>query len=156
MKPLRLALSILLCEGVGLAGSFFTRSAIPGWYADRIRPAFAPPNWVFAPVWTLLYLLMGIVLYRLWTRPEGGAERRMALGWFFVQLALNAAWSPVFFGLKNTWLAFAIILLLLGSIVGTIRSLSRFDVLSSRLLWPYLLWVAFASAVNFEFARLNG
>ncbi len=156
MKVFQLLASVLLCQGAGLIGSLFTRAAIPTWYAAAQRPSFAPPNWVFAPVWTILYLLMGIVLYRLWSREDGGRERMAALAWFFIQLTLNAVWSPVFFGLKAPWAAFAIILLMLGAILGTIRALHRLDPTSAWMLMPYLLWVTFASAVNFEFARLNG
>jgi translocator protein len=156
MKFLKLSACVLLCEAVGTGGAFFTRAAIPEWYATLARPSIAPPNWIFGPVWTLLYLLMGIVLYRLWTRPSGEPEKACALRWFFIQLALNAIWTPVFFGLKALWPAFGVIVLLLVSIAMTIRALSRPDRLSAGLLWPYLLWVCFATVLNFEFARLNG
>jgi benzodiazapine receptor len=156
MRLLKLLASILLCQAVGIGGAFFTRAAIPEWYATLARPSFAPPNWVFGPVWTLLYLLMGIVLYRLWIRESHGPERTCALRWFFIQLALNAVWTPVFFGLKALWPAFGIIVFLLISIFLAIRALARLDALSARLLWPYLLWVSFATALNLEFARLNG
>jgi tryptophan-rich sensory protein len=155
MKTIKLLASILLCLAVGAAGSVFTRQAIPTWYATLARPSFAPPNWLFAPVWTLLYILMGWVLYRLWQEAPPGSARTAGLRLFFLQLVLNGIWTPIFFGLRALWPAFVCILALLAVLVWMMRHLWRFDRLSSWLLSPYLLWVSFATVLTFAYARLN-
>ncbi len=155
MKTTKLFAAVFLCLAVGWLGSLVTRQAIPTWYATLSRPSFAPPNWLFAPVWTTLYVLMGLVLYRLWQLAPRGKARTEGLRWFFLQLGLNALWTPIFFGLHALWPAFVWILTLLVVLVLTLRCLSRFDRLSAWLLAPYLLWVAFATALTFAYAWLN-
>jgi len=146
---------ILLCEAVGVLGSIFTFSAIPTWYAGLTRPSFAPPNWVFGPVWTTLYLFMGIVLFRLlWVVPRT-EERDCALKWFFIQLGFNAFWTPLFFGLHALWTSFVWIALLLGTLVVLERILRVLDRLSMWLMAPYIAWVSFATVLTFAYAWLN-
>lgn len=146
-----LAIWIAACLAASAIGAFF----MPGeWYAQLSKPAWNPPNWIFGPVWTLLYLMMAVSAWLVWKRGGFGAQRR-PLGLFFVQLALNAAWSPIFFGLKQPGLALVEILGLWLAIVGTIAVFQRVDRLAARLLVPYLAWVTFASVLNLALWRLN-
>jgi tryptophan-rich sensory protein len=151
----KLAIAILVAQSAGLIGSLFTMDAIPTWYATLTRPTFSPPNWVFGPVWTLLYTLIGISLYIVWTRHVGGRLRTAWLRLFWIQLILNALWSILFFGAQNLGLAFAEILLLLASIAGLIGLGFAFDKRVSLLLFPYLCWVSFAMYLNYSFWQLN-
>ncbi len=128
---------------------------MPGeWYAQLSKPAWNPPNWIFGPVWTALYLMMAVAAWRIWRLGGFGGQRRPLI-LFFIQLALNAAWSPLFFGLKEPGLAFAEILVLWLAIVLTIAAFRRADRLAAGLLVPYLAWVSFASVLNFTLWRMN-
>ncbi len=144
----KLILSIGLCLGAGILGSFFTTSSIPTWYATLNKPVFSPPNWVFGPVWTILYFLMGISLYLVWTK-------RTVPTVFWIQLILNAAWSIIFFGFKNPTLALIDIVVLWISIFLTIKALYKINKLAGQLLFPYLAWVSFASILNLSIVLLN-
>lgn len=125
---------------------------MPGeWYAALRKPSWNPPSWIFGPVWTALYLMMATAVGLVWRR--GGPRRAFVL--YAVQLALNAAWTPLFFGLKMPGLAFAEILLLLASIIFTARAFARTSKVAALLLAPYIAWVAFASFLNFTLWRLN-
>lgn len=146
--------SILGCELVGIAGTVFTSQAIPSWYSTLTKPVFSPPNWVFGPVWTTLYALMGIAGYLLWTSKKS-KQRTNALFAFGMQLALNGAWTPLFFGAKQLELAFIEILLLWGTIAITIRYSWRVQRLAAYLLLPYLAWVSFATLLNGALVWLN-
>lgn len=148
-----LIFAIFLCESAGLIGSFFTFSAIPVWYATLSKPFFSPPNVVFGPVWTILYALMGISLYFVWTSKA--KSKPYALKVFFAQLGLNAMWSMIFFGLKNPGLAFIEILALGASIYLTIRAFQKISQVAAYLLYPYLVWVSFATVLNFSIWMLN-
>jgi len=150
---LALAASIGLCLGIGmLIGGLFR----PGlWYAALDKPFFNPPAWVFAPAWTLLYILMGGAAWRIWCLPETAA-RTQALRQFVVQLVLNAAWSPVFFGLQSLGGGLAVILLMAIAIVVTIQRFHPLDRTAAWLLAPYLAWVSFASILNVALLALNG
>ena len=112
---LKLILSIGICLGAGILGSFFTVSSIPNWYVTLNKPFFSPPNWVFGPVWTILYILMGYSLYLVWKKKKVPSV-------FWLQLILNASWSIIFFGMKNPGLALIDIALLWVAIVLTIKS----------------------------------
>lgn len=151
----QLAGCILACEAAGLLGSIATVGSIPTWYAALAKPAFAPPNWVFAPVWTLLYAMMGAALYLVlrqgWQRP---AVREGATA-FGVQLGLNVLWSFLFFGLHSPLLAFFGIVLLGLAIAWTIRSFYAVSRPAAGLLVPYLAWVSFATVLNFAIWQLN-
>jgi len=144
----KLLLSVGLCLGAGIIGSFFTVSSIPTWYVTLNKPFFSPPNWVFAPVWTILYILMGISLYLVWRKGRVPSV-------FWIQLILNAAWSVIFFGLKNPTLALIDILALWVSIFLTIKALTKINKLAGNLIIPYLAWVSFASILNLFIVLLN-
>lgn len=142
---------LVLSFGAAALGSPF----IPGeWYASIAKPSWNPPSWVFGPVWTLLYTMMAVAAWLVWQRGAGRA-RRVALGLFGVQLALNAAWTPLFFGLHLMGIAFAEILLLWIAIVATIMAFGRVHRVAAWLLAPYLAWVSFAAFLNFTLWRLN-
>ncbi|WP_137283724.1 TspO/MBR family protein [Halorussus salinisoli] len=146
--------SIAVCELAGIVPSILTAEDVATWYPTLAKPAFTPPSWVFGPVWTTLYLLMGVALYLVW-RSDRGRLRQVALAVFGVQLVLNAAWSLVFFGSQAVLGGLAVILALLAVILATIAAFARVDRRAAVLLVPYLLWVGFATALNFEIWRLN-
>ncbi len=146
-----LALFMLAAEAAGLVGSFFIGN-IDGWYATLNRPAFSPPNWIFGPAWTTLYALMGAAAYLIWQKGERG---KTALRIYWVQLAVNAVWTPLFFGLHNPALAFVDIVLLLALVAVTVVYFSRVSRIATLLLLPYLAWVCFASVLNFAILMLN-
>lgn len=159
----KLILSISLCLGAGILGSFFTVSAIPTWYATLDKPSFSPPNWIFGPVWTILYILMGISLYLVWekknpsatsTTLSTGSLRTGVPTVFWVQLILNALWSIIFFGMKNPTLALVDIVVLWIAIVLTIIAFYEINKLAAYLLIPYLLWVSFAIILNLSIVLL--
>ncbi|HVM31542.1 MAG TPA: TspO/MBR family protein [bacterium] len=152
---LQLIAVILLCQAAGGLGAIFTAKAIPVWYAGLRKPSFNPPNWVFGPVWTLLYTLMGIALYRVWKLDPQTAGRSLGLLLFFIQLGLNALWTPLFFGLHALWPAFVEILLMWAAILLTAARFYQLDPVSAWLLAPYLAWVTFAGLLNFAYAKLN-
>jgi tryptophan-rich sensory protein len=144
---------ILLTLVVGAAGSAVTQPAIPVWYADLLKPSFNPPNWVFAPVWTTLYVLMAIAAWRVW-RVAGTRAPEMAL--YAVQLALNLLWSVLFFGLHRILWALADLGLLLVAVLATLAVFWRRDRTAGALLIPYLAWSGFAFLLNLAIWRLNG
>lgn len=154
-KIFKLILAVAVCQGAGLAGSLFTAPAIEGWYASLEKPSFNPPNWVFAPVWTMLFLLMGVSLYLVWSRQAEsrgvmGKKKRTALLIFAVQLALNIFWSILFFGLQAPMYAFVEIIILWLAIFLTVVSFFRISKLAAYLLLPYILWVSFAVVLNYS------
>ncbi|WP_024574960.1 MULTISPECIES: TspO/MBR family protein [unclassified Afipia] len=151
----RLALCLLLCLGVGILESYVTRPEIPGWYAALAKPWWTPPPVVFPIAWTILYILMAVSLWRLWDRAAPSAPRATAITWFLIQLALNAAWSPVFFGWHGTRTALVIIIGLLIAIVMTMIAASRADKSAAWLLAPYLAWVAYATTLNAGVVAMN-
>lgn len=153
-SPLLLLFSILLCQAAGLFGSLFTASKIPTWYATLVKPPIAPPNWVFAPVWTTLYLLMGISLYLVLLQRER-EESRIAMAIFGVQLLLNALWSYFFFGLESTYLGLVAILAVLIAVIATVFVFARVSRTAAFLLIPYLAWVSFATLVAYQLWVLN-
>ncbi len=125
---------------------------VPGpWYQSLAKLAFNPPNWVFAPIWTALYVMIGAVGWLLWERA---ADKGLRVLWV-AQLALNYAWSPAFFGAENPGLALLVVSLLLATILAFILCARRIDPVSVALFMPYLAWVAFASVLNFEIWQLN-
>jgi translocator protein len=154
-KILKIIGFIFACEFIGIAGSYFTISSIPTWYSTLIKPPFSPPNYLFGPVWTTLYALMGISAYLIWEKGLKKKETSAALKFFIVQLVLNAIWTPVFFGLKELFLALLIIVVMWVFILRTIMSFYRIDKTASYLMIPYLLWVSFATLLNFSIWYLN-
>lgn len=139
----------------GLLGSLFTQTGVDSWYANLIKPEFNPPNWIFGPVWTILYILMGISLYLIWDKGLKKKELRFAFGIFILQLLFNAWWSILFFGLQNPKLAFCEIVFLWFLIVFVIYLFSNIKKLAAWLLIPYLLWVSFATVLNYSIWVLN-
>lgn len=152
---LKLVLSIAVCLGAGALGSIFTMSAIDTWYAELVKPAGNPPAWVFGPVWTTLYVLMGIALYLVWQKGAS-ATRNSALKLFAFQLILNAVWSPVFFGLQKVGLALVVIMLMWLAILLTIIAFKKVSKTAAWLLVPYILWVSYATYLNWSLWILNG
>lgn len=150
---MKLILSILLPQMAGAIGSFFTIQAIPTWYALLNKPSFSPPNWIFAPVWLALYLMMGISLYINWISKKKMAKSNVRL--FFIHLFFNFIWTPVFFGAKNLGLALVIIVVIWILIVEMIRRFWSVNKAASLILIPYLLWVSFATLLNFTLWRIN-
>lgn len=156
MKNLsKLVTSIIGCELVGLLGTPFTVTAIPTWYANISKPFFSPPNWLFGPVWTLLYFLMGISFYLIWIQDIKKKKVKTAIHFFLIQLLLNFIWSPIFFGLKSPELGFVIIIAMWSFIIATIKKFYPLSKTASYLLVPYLLWVSFATILNASIAILN-
>lgn len=147
--------SIALCLGVGLVSSLPTTSSIPTWYATLNKPPFSPPNFVFAPVWTTLYILMGIALYIVWSQGMKKKKIKTAVYVFLIQLFLNFTWSLVFFGLHAPLLAFINIVLLWITLLLTIIKFHAISKWAAWLLVPYILWVSFASILNLSIVLLN-
>ena len=145
-----LALSLV----VAAVGGAVTATSVGGWYASLAKPSFNPPNGIFGPVWTLLYVLMGVAAWRVW-RKFSLVGARGPLGLWGLQLALNLGWSVLFFGLRQIGPALAEILVLLAAVLATALSFRRLDRLAGLLLVPYCAWVAFASVLNFAIWRLN-
>lgn len=153
--PLRLAVCAVLVAGVAALGSAVTAPEIPTWYRNLAKPFWTPPNWLFPIAWTTLYALMGVALFRLWGRPPGTPGRRRAIALFLAQLALNAAWSPVFFALHAPVPALAIVLALVAVLALASRAALRVDRIAGWLLLPYLAWVCYASTLNAAIAVMN-
>jgi tryptophan-rich sensory protein len=154
-RPSRVWLSLvgwlLLCFCAAAIGGLF----MPGeWYASLNKPSWNPPGWLFGPVWTALYTMMAIAAWRVWKRG-GFAKQGRALTLFLIQLALNTAWTPLFFGLHQPGLAFAEIVLLWLAIAATLVAFHAVSRTAAWLLAPYLAWVSFAAALNFALWRLN-
>jgi translocator protein len=146
---------ILLCLSAGGIGSAFTASAIPEWYATLNKPFFSPPNWLFAPVWTFLYILMGLAAALIWQKDLQNPKVRSALVVFLVQLILNLVWSVLFFGLRSPLYGLVDILFLWAMILVTIAQFSKVSLPAAMLLIPYMLWVTFASGLNLGIFLLN-
>jgi benzodiazapine receptor len=145
---------ILIAQAAGFIGSAFTMPAIPAWYDTLIKPGFTPPSYVFAPVWAILYILMGIAAYRVWeVRQSRGA--RPALILYAVQLVLNVVWSYAFFGLHNILAGLGVIILLWLFVFATTVVFYRVDTPAGWLLVPYIVWVSFAAGLNYILWMLN-
>ena len=144
---------VIVCNLIGAMGALWTASD-GSWYRNINKPGFNPPNWIFGPVWTLLFILMGISLYLVYTSPSSKI-RTIALILFAVQFVFNVLWSYLFFGINRPDLAFAEIIILLGLIIATTIYFFRVNKISGYLLIPYILWVSFASILNFSIWRLN-
>lgn len=149
------ALAALPVIATSLVGNFVTLPRIEGWYAGLTKPFFNPPNWVFGPVWTALFVMMAYSAYRIWQLDPAIAGRRRALRAFYLQLALNAGWSVAFFGLQSPAAGIGVIVLLLVMIMLTIRDFSRLDRVAALLLVPYAAWVSYASLINAAIWWLN-
>lgn len=148
-------LFILVCQLAGILGALSTATGESSWYQGLSKPVFNPPGWVFGPVWTLLYTLMGIAAYLVWQRGWHRYVVKRALAVFAVQLVLNALWTPVFFGAHQVGLALIVIGLLWVAILATMVLFYERSKLACWLLLPYLLWVSFATVLNASIWILN-
>ncbi len=151
---MKLVFALAITLGVGAISGFATAANINSWYADLVKPSFNPPNAIFGPVWTILYILMGISLYLIWKKPVS-EQKTTALRFFFVQLFLNFCWSFIFFYFHQTGWALTDIILLWIMIILTIFSFSKMDKTAAWLLVPYICWVSFATILNAAIFRLN-
>lgn len=148
----KVVIGILVCLGVGILGSVGTKAGVSTWYPTLSKPSFTPPSWLFAPVWTFLYILMGIAVGLVWQR-SGGLNTALIL--FLVQLVLNAAWSFLFFTLRSPLVALLDLVLLWGVLLATLVLFFRTNPLSGWLLLPYLAWTSFALVLNATICWLN-
>jgi len=152
-KIAKLVISVAIPLIVGFLGSLFTTPYVKTWFATIIKPSFSPPNWIFAPVWTFLFILMGISLFLVWNSKS--KNKKSAIILFGIQLFLNLTWSVLFFTLHNPLASFIEIIFLWIFILLTIFSFYKISKNSAYLLIPYLLWVSFASVLNFAIWKLN-
>ncbi len=152
---IKILFSTALCLSAGAIGSAFTIAAIPEWYATLQKPSFSPPNWMFGPVWTLLYVLMAVAAAMVWQKGLQNPPVRKALTVFLLQLILNTVWSYLFFGLRSPLYGLVDILFLWAMILVTIAQFSKVSVPAALLLIPYLLWVTFATGLNLGILLLN-
>ena len=150
----KLIISIISTVGLGSLGGIFTIAEIPTWYAGLNKPSFNPPNWIFGPMWTTLYVLMGISFYLIWKRPIS-LERSLAIRLFIIQFILNFCWSILFFYMHQIGWAFAEIITMWVFILLTIIQFRKLSPTAAALLIPYLLWVSFASILNGSIWQLN-
>lgn len=151
----KLIFSIAICQLAGFIGSIFTSPSIPTWYASLNKPVFNPPSWIFAPVWTTLFFLMGVSLYLVWEKGLKEKKVKIALGFFSAQLLLNVLWSVIFFGLQQPLYAFIEIIILWTAILLTILKFYKISKPAAYLLMPYTLWVGFAAVLNYSLWMIN-
>lgn len=154
-NTLKLITTIFVSELAGVIGSIFTFSAIPNWYVTLNKPTINPPSWIFGPVWTTLYALMGIAAFLIWKKGWERVDVRKALAVFGLQLILNALWSIIFFGLQNPAWAFVNLVAMWLAIVWTMVLFYKISKLAMWLLLPYILWVSFAGYLNYSIWMLN-
>jgi benzodiazapine receptor len=147
--------AVAICEATGVLGSFFTSPQIATWYQTLRFPSFAPPSWVFAPVWITLYFLMGVALFLILKEGQSGVPVQGAVLVFAVQLALNALWSYLFFGLQSPLFGLVEIIILWAAILFTIREFYRISRPAAYLLLPYIIWVSIAAVLNYSIWVLN-
>ena len=151
----RVSTALGICLFIGFLGSLATQTSIDGWYLQLNKPSFNPPNWIFGPVWSVLFILMGIAAGMVWNKGFYHKWVQIALYHFGFQLLLNASWSLLFFGLKEPFWALIDIIVLFVVLLFTIRWFKIVNNLAAYLLVPYAIWVAFAAILNFEIWRLN-
>lgn len=153
-EVIKLIISCSVPLAVGFAGSFFTANSLD-WYHTLQKPAFNPPDWVFAPVWIVLYLLMGVSAFLVWRKEPADTVVKVALTCFILQLVFNAIWTPIFFGMKQPLIAFGDIIMLWLAVAATIICFYRVSKISAVLLVPYIMWVSFAVILNVAICMLN-
>ncbi len=151
----KLVISIIISQLAGIIGSIFTTSEIPNWYSNLIKPSLNPPSWLFGPVWITLYILMGISAFLIWKNGLEQKNIKKSLSLFIIQLIFNSSWSIVFFKFHNPGLALINIIILWILILCTIISFHKISKTASRLLIPYILWVSFATYLNYAIYALN-
>ena len=152
---IKLVISILACFAAGAIGSLFTSKAIPTWYRGLKKPPYTPPNWAFGPVWTTLYFLMGISVFLIWQKGLSTNNTLLAFTLFWIQLALNALWSIIFFGMKSKGGGVITIIVLWFLILATMITSFRVSGWAGALLIPYIAWVSIASYLNIGVWLLN-
>jgi benzodiazapine receptor len=151
---LKLIASVVISQAAGAIGSLFTVQNIPTWYAGLNKPSFNPPNYLFGPVWITLYFMMGIAFFLVW-KNSGKFDIKVPTILFITQLVLNALWSIIFFGMKNPMFGFFEIIILWVFIVFCVIKFYSVSKIAAWLMLPYLLWVSFASVLNFKIWMLN-
>ena len=157
-KYTRILIVVVTCLAIGYFSGMATQSSIKTWFPTLIKPSFNPPNWVFAPVWSMLYIMMGIAAGLVWNRLELSDDKELvkkSLVFFAIQLGLNALWSILFFGLRNPMLALIEIVLLWLMIYETYIKFGKIDKIAGYLFLPYLAWVSFATVLNASIWWLN-
>ncbi len=155
-KITKILILVVTCASIGYFSGLITQSSILTWYPTLIKPSFNPPNWIFAPVWSTLYIMMGIAAGFIWDKMEYEKEKTtQALILFAIQLGLNALWSYLFFGLMNPMLAAIEIIILWLMIYETYNSFVKINKIAGYLLVPYLAWVSFATVLNISIWWLN-
>jgi len=152
---IKIIISLVVTFSVPVIASIVTDPGTSDWYANLNKPFFNPPGWVFGPVWTVLYILMAVSAGLVWQRGLGGANVRLALALYLVQLVLNGLWTPLFFGAKMPLLAFINIVLLWAAIILAILAFFRISKIAALLMAPYLVWTTFAAVLNFSLWYLN-
>ncbi len=155
IKLFRIGIAVVLCLLIGFLSSIATKTSIDTWYQTLNKPSFTPPNWLFGPVWAVLYIMMGVAAGIVWSKGFYHKWVKIALYHFGFQLLLNAAWSIFFFGLQNPLIALLDIIALFILLFFTIRWFKVVNKTAAYLLIPYIAWVAFATALNFGIWRLN-
>lgn len=156
-NSLKLIISLIIPQLAGGLGSYFTIGSVKDWYPALVKPALNPPAWIFAPVWTTLFVLMGISLFLIWKSdpPVAPKERRRGIILFSIQLALNTLWSIIFFGMQNPGGALVEIIFLWLAILATIIAFAKISRSAAWFLLPYILWVSFAAYLNYAIWLLN-
>jgi tryptophan-rich sensory protein len=157
-KYTRILIVVVTCLAIGYFSGMATQSSIKTWFPTLVKPSFNPPNWIFAPVWSMLYIMMGIAAGLVWNRLEFSNDKELvkkSLLFFAVQLGLNALWSVLFFGLRNPMLALIEIVLLWLMIYETYIKFGKIDKIAGYLFLPYLAWVSFATVLNTSIWWLN-
>ncbi|KIA91632.1 TspO and MBR [Pedobacter kyungheensis] len=154
-KPLAFIVNIAITLGIGALGGWATAQSVKTWYPTLNKPAFNPPNWLFAPVWTTLYILIGIAAYLVWIKRDQITHFPRTVAIYLIQLMLNLAWSFIFFYLHEIGFAMAEIILLLIVIVINAVTFYRIDKRAGLLFIPYILWVSFASFLTYNILILN-
>lgn len=152
---IRILIAVLVCLGIGFIGSIATQTSVDTWFVTLSKPSFNPPSWVFAPVWTLLYVLMGVAAGIVWNKGFHHLWVKTALYHFGFQLILNAGWSIAFFGYQSPLAGLIIIIALIVLVLITFKWFKIVSTNAAYLLIPYILWIGFAAALNFEIWRLN-
>jgi len=155
MNKIKLSISIVIPLFAGFLGSIFTNTSVATWYQTLSVPSLNPPSWVFAPVWTVLYIMMGIAFYLVWRKKETGRDIFWSVWIFFVQLFFNILWSLLFFGMENPMLALWGVGMLWITIFLNVIAFARVEKKSAWLMLPYLAWVSFAAYLNYAIFILN-
>lgn len=151
----KLVIAIAIPLAIGSLAGFFTASSVNGWYTTLVKPSFNPPNWLFAPVWTSLYIMMGIAFFLIWKSNANDVVKRTAVTLYIIQLALNFCWSFIFFYAEQPGWALVDIVLMWIFILLTIRWFGKISSVSAWLLVPYICWVSFATVLNYAIWTLN-